>query len=229
MASSRKRAEELFAFALTEWDSNPAHPSPGGLFWVRQGAGRGLTDHTRHTISNAPNAELGFHLHELTGSAAFDGEGEHIGARDIYEWVNDALDESKATIEPATGLYFDNMQIDGNVDRTPWTYNQGVMIGANVLLHRLAGGSEPQYVSRAETVARKALAHFDGKYVTQPESSTRSSFVTCCCSMNQAATPRSSRASSLRSAPTPTMLGRRDATAMTSSPRGRRRSSSTQQ
>jgi|CZKG01.1.fsa_nt_gi hypothetical protein len=167
VASSRKRAAELFAFALTGWDSNPRHPSPGGLFWVKQGAGRGLTDHTRHTISNAPNAELGFHLHELTGSSAFDGDAQHTGARNMYDWVNEALDESRATAQPATGLYFDNMQLDGNIDKTVWTYNQGVMIGANVLQHRLTG--EAQYLPRAEAIAHKTMTHFAGKYSAQPE------------------------------------------------------------
>lgn len=167
VTSSRKRAEELFAFAVTGWDANPSHPSPGGLFWVKQGAGRGLTDHTRHTISNAPNAELGFHLHELTGSSAFDGDAQHAGARNMYDWVNDALDESKATVEPATGLHFDNLQLDGKIDKRIWSYNQGVMIGANVLQHRLNG--EAQYLARAEAIAHKAMTHFEGKYSTQPE------------------------------------------------------------
>ncbi len=167
VASSRKRAEELFAFALTGWDSNPSHPAPGGLFWVKQGAGRGLTDHTRHTISNGPNAELGFHLHELTGSSAFDGDAQHVGACNMYDWTNQALDESRATAEPATGLYFDNLQLDGKIDTTVWTYNQGVMIGANVLRHRLTGDS--QYLARAEAIAHKAIAHFAGKYSAQPE------------------------------------------------------------
>lgn len=167
VVSSRKRAEELFTFALTGWDADRSHPSPGGLFWVKQGAGRGLTDHTRHTISNAPNAELGFHLHELTGSAAFDGDGQHIGARSMYDWVNGALEESSATVEPATGLYFDSLDLDGKIGRTVWTYNQGVMIGANVLQHRLTG--EAQYLIRAEALARKAMTHFEGKYSAQPQ------------------------------------------------------------
>ena len=165
--SSRKRAEELFTFALTGWDSDPSHPSPGGLFWVKQGAGLGLTDHTRHTISNAPNAELGLHLHELTGSPAFDGDARHVGARNMYDWVNRALDESCATVEPATGLYFDSLQLNGKIDRTVWSYNQGVMIGANVLLHRLNG--DAQHLGRAEAIARKSMTHFEGKYFAQPE------------------------------------------------------------
>jgi len=165
-ASSRGRAEELFAFALTGWDSDPSHPSPGGIFWVKQGVGRGLTDHTRHTISNGPNAQLGFHLHEITGSSAFDGASRQVGARSMYDWVNGALEEVGAG-NRSEGLYFDSLRLDGSIDKTLWTYNQGVMIGANVLRHRLTG--DASYTARAEAIARKTMAHFGRNWFAQPE------------------------------------------------------------
>ena len=37
---------------------------------------------------------------------------------------------------PGTGLFFDKLRGDGTIDETLWTYNQGSMIGANVLLAR---------------------------------------------------------------------------------------------
>jgi hypothetical protein len=43
------------------------------------------------------------------------------------------------------------------------------MIGANVLLGRVGGRSDPHYIQLAEAIARKALAHFEGAYFTQPE------------------------------------------------------------
>ena len=58
---------------------------------------------------------------------------------------------------------------DGTPDKTIWSYNQGSMIGANVLLARRGGDSRAEYLGRAEAIARKALAHFgrDG-YERQP-------------------------------------------------------------
>jgi Glycosyl hydrolase family 76 len=169
-ASSLERAAELFSFILSGWDEDQRHPCPGGVFWVQQGIGVGRSDHARNTVSTAPSAQLGFHLHELTGSASFDGQHGRVGARDMYEWVNRALDESEGTTAPCTGLYFDKIRdLSGNIDGTRWTYNQGAMIGANVLLHRLCGGADTKYIDRAEAIARKSLAYFEGAYFRQPE------------------------------------------------------------
>jgi Glycosyl hydrolase family 76 len=170
VTSSLERAAEVFSFILSGWDEDERHPCPGGVFWVQQGIGVGRSDHARNTVSTAPSAQLGFHLHELTGSASFDGQEGRVGARDMYEWVNRALDESKRTSAPGTGLYFDKIHdLRGNVDGTRWTYNQGAMIGANVLRGRVCARSNADYVQLAEAIARKALAHFEGAYFTQPE------------------------------------------------------------
>ena len=168
-ASSRERAEQLFEFALTGWDTDTQHPYPGGVFWVQQGTGRGLTEHQRNAAANAANAELGFQLHELTGNAAFDGQDAHVGARNMYDWVDSALDASKDTSEASTGLFYDHVNLKGEITKALWTYNQGTMVGANVLLHRLAGGSDSKYIALAEAIAKKALAHFSAQYFNQPE------------------------------------------------------------
>jgi hypothetical protein len=205
--SSLRRAEELFAFALSGWDSDQRHSCPGGVYWVQQGIGMGRADHSRNTVSNAPNAELGLQLQELTGNRAFAGRqptgnatlagqeatgnpafaGQEgvIGAWDMYAWVNRTLDASADTVAAGTGLFYDHLKANGQIERTFWSYNQGTMIGANVLLHRLAGdadprlagdagsilvgGSDSSYLGRAEAIARKALAHYRDRYFEQPE------------------------------------------------------------
>ena len=160
------RAEELFHFAASGWDRRVA-PSPGGVFWVEQGLGAGATNHDRNTVSNAPNAELGLHLAELR-DRRLTAPGS-IGAEGMYEWVLATLDASRESDLPGTGLFWDKLRGDGTLDKTLWSYNQGSMIGANVLLARRGGGSQPEYLGRAEAIARKALAHFgrDG-YERQP-------------------------------------------------------------
>ena len=144
----------------------------------------GRVDHSRNTVSNAPNAELGLLLHELTRDPAFAGReltdpaladqsgapgaGESIGARDMYAWVMSTLDASVGTGDAGSGLFYDHVKANGQIERTFWTYNQGTMIGANVLLHRLAvNGSS--YLGLAEGIARNALAHYEGRYFEQPE------------------------------------------------------------
>lgn len=160
------RASELFRFAVDGWDRRLNVPSPGGVFWVEQGRGQGARNHCRNTVSTAPNAALGFHLAELIDVSA--GTHESIGAKDMYEWVNATLDASQEPEPPATGLYWDKL-CDGTPDKTIWTYNQGSMVGANVLLARQGGTEQAVYLARAESIARKALRHFGTRgYDRQP-------------------------------------------------------------
>ena len=168
-----QRAEALYRFAEAGWDTRPDVVSPGGVFWVEQGRGVGLANHDRNTVSNAPNAQLGLHLTELAARGDVGrGEGDararsHARARHMYEWVNVTLDAGQDA--RGTGLFYDKVRGDGTVDRTLWTYNQGSMIGANVLLARAAGRDErARYLARAEAIADKALRRYAGAYQEQP-------------------------------------------------------------
>jgi hypothetical protein len=167
-----ERAATLFRFAAAGWDVRADVPSPGGVFWVEQNPparGAGTANHDRNTVSNAPNAQLGLHLTELAPDEA-DPHG-YARAHDMYAWVNVTLDAGGDAGAPATGLFFDKVRGDGTVDHTLWTYNQGSMIGANVLLARQAGaggaGRAP-YLARAEAIAARALRHYAGAYEHQP-------------------------------------------------------------
>ncbi len=160
------RAEELFRFAAGGWDRRDV-PNSGGVFWVEQGHGAGARNHDRNTVSNAPNAELGLHLAELRRiPVAALGS---IGGQEMYEWVLATLDASRESDSAATGLFWDKLRGDGTLDKTLWSYNQGSMVGANVLLARRGGGAQAEYLARAEAIARKALRHFAGRgYERQP-------------------------------------------------------------
>jgi Glycosyl hydrolase family 76 len=162
------RAEQLFEFAVGGWDSRPDVPHAGGVFWVEQGRGTGRANHDRNAVSNGPNAQLGLHLAELTGRSP--AAGSRIGARQMYEWVTAELDEGATGDTPGTGLFWDKWRGDGSLDRTLWSYNQGSMIGANVLLGRDAAGADrAAYIGRAEAIARRALAHYAGdRLAAQP-------------------------------------------------------------
>jgi Glycosyl hydrolase family 76 len=154
----RERAAQLFAFAVSGWDSRPDAPHPGGVYWVEQGRGAGARNHDRNTVSNAPNAQLGLHLDELPGGAPTRFARAHA----MYAWVN-------ATLQADSGLFWDKLRGDGTIDRTLWTYNQGSMIGANVLLARRAVAAErARHLRRAETLAARTLEHYAGRLDRQP-------------------------------------------------------------
>ena len=166
-AGRLKRAAALFRFAAAGWDHRTNVPSPGGVFWVEQGRGTGGRNHDRNTVSNAPNAELGLHLTELAGVPV--AAQVSIGPQQMYAWVNATLDAGRLGDAPATGLFWDKLRGDGTIDEKFWSYNQGSMIGTNVLLERCRTGDNPgRYLARAETIAGKALQRFDGSYDRQP-------------------------------------------------------------
>jgi Glycosyl hydrolase family 76 len=162
-SGSLDRAEELFRFAVSGWDRRELTDA-GGVFWVEQGRGIGTRNHDRNTVSNAPNAELGFHLSELRGDTATEQ------GRAMYDWVLKTLDAGRGTESAGSGLFWDKVRGDGTIDKTLWTYNQGSMIGANVLLTRLEPPAQASvYLDRAEAIARKSLAHFSrAEYLRQP-------------------------------------------------------------
>ena len=91
-----------------------------------------------------------------------------IGAEQMYDLVNATLDAGSDGGPPATGLYWDKLRSDHTLDKAVWSYNQGSMVGANVLLHRRAGAAQTEYLARAEAIARKALQHYRGSYEEQP-------------------------------------------------------------
>ena len=137
------RAGDVLRFLIGNWDDDPSHPAPGGVFWVRAGWSR-----DRNTVSTAPSAILALRLHELTG----DVDALTWAAR-MYGWVRQHL------LAP-NGLYWDHIDLAGEVERTQWSYNQGTMIGAGILLARATG--EPGYREQAERTAHAALALYAG-------------------------------------------------------------------
>jgi hypothetical protein len=154
------RAGQLYEFAASGWDD-----VRGGVCWVEQGRGTGVRNHDRNTVSNGPNAEVGLHLAELGHRPA-----SQVTPEDMYDWVGRTLDSSRESDSPGTGLFWDKVRGDGTIDRATWSYNQGSMVGANVLLARAHPTQQATYLSRAEAIARKALREYAGQYETQPAS-----------------------------------------------------------
>jgi hypothetical protein len=160
MGPGVQRAAGLFRFAVAGWDTREDGPHPGGVFWVQQGRGIGARNHDRNTVSSAPNAQLGLHLAQLTGAAR--DAPEQTEAAKMIAWVQSAL-----SADPdGSGLFWDKIRGDGTIDEMFWSYNQGSMVGANVLLHRRGAGGE--HLERAQAIAAKALRHYDDRYLDHP-------------------------------------------------------------
>ena len=154
------RALSLYQFAESGWDQRHA-PDAGGVFWVEQGRGLGRRNHDRNLVSTGPNAQLGLQLAEL-GRLPDTAAGAGVGPARMYAWVLATLDESRSGTNPGTGLFWDKVRGDGSIDRSRWSYNQGTMVGLNVLLARARSRPEADHLGQAEAIARQALRELAG-------------------------------------------------------------------
>jgi uncharacterized protein YyaL (SSP411 family) len=128
-------ARAVFTFVAAGWDGNETHAYPGGVFWVDNSENR-----DRNVVSNAPNAQLALALNAITGDRMY-----LEWAQRVDRWVDSALRD------PADGLYWDHVALDGAIDTTKWSYCQGSVVGMKLLLGE---------VEAAEAIARTALDHF---------------------------------------------------------------------
>ncbi len=132
------RAKEIFRLVVSGWDTDPSHPAPGGVFWTQE-----PSNHDRNTVSTMPAAALGLRLYQITADRYY-----LDWARRMYEWTN------KYLLAP-NGLYWDRINLAGTIEKTQWSYNQGVPVGVNALFYQVTGNAT--YLRRAEATARTAL------------------------------------------------------------------------
>ena len=138
---SLRLARRILAFVLTGWSTESSWSHPGGIRWMQP-----VSSRTRNTCSNAPVVEVAALVHETTGDPEF-----LRWAQRIYQWVQE-------TLQGSNGLYADAIEPEGTIHPEVWTYNQGTMIGAGVLLHAATG--ERGYLEAAVRTAEASLERF---------------------------------------------------------------------
>jgi uncharacterized protein YyaL (SSP411 family) len=139
--SSLERAKQIFALVVSGWDTSTTHADPGGVFWTQAS-----WSSDRNTVSNMPGAELGLRLYQITGDRYY-----FDWAKRMYDWTNKYL-------QTPNGLYWDHLDLQGNIQTTEWSYNQGVPVGVNVLFYEVTG--DGSYLREAERIANAALAYY---------------------------------------------------------------------
>jgi len=141
-AAHVRRARQIFDAITASWDADPSHGCPGGVPFSDS-----PRNEQRNTVTGAPAAELGVRLYQLTADhATLDW------AQRMYAWVHDCLLQ-------AGGLYSDHVAPDGTIDTTTWSYNQGTMVGAGVLLWQAT--HQGSYLHDAIDTAEAAIIHFN--------------------------------------------------------------------
>lgn len=128
------RAVETFRFVLSGEDKKLG----GGIYW------REDRKQSKNTCSNAPAVVAALRLYNSTHDA------EYLQtAKRLYEWTCVKLQN------PSSGLFWDNIRLNGRVDRRKYSYNTALMIRANCLLYEATG--DVKYLNEAKRVARAAL------------------------------------------------------------------------
>jgi len=139
--ASLERAKAVFELIRSGWSTDADLPSPGGVRWTQK-----ADNGDRNTVSNMPAAQLGLRLHQITGERAYLDD-----ALRYYRWTN-------AVLQRPDGLYHDHLKRDGTIEKTVWTYNQGVPVGVNTLLWRAT--RDARYLAEAKRIASASLERF---------------------------------------------------------------------
>ena len=136
------RAGELLELFRSGESTDPDLASPGGIEWTQ-----GDWNQDRNTVSTFPSAKVALRWFQLTG--------EEESLADALRW----MDWGRETLlSPETGLYWDNIKPDGEIDRTHWAYNQGVPLGCEALAHVLTG--DDAHRDRALALCEAVVDHY---------------------------------------------------------------------
>lgn len=113
----------------------------GGIYWCEQ------KKHSKNTCSNAPAAVLALKLYAATREKPYLTAGQTL-----YQWT-------KTRLQDATDhLYFDNIALDGTLNKTKFAYNSGQMLQAAALLYEATG--QQHYLDDARALAEACSKHF---------------------------------------------------------------------
>lgn len=131
-----KQAQAVWAFVISGWSDELG----GGIYWCEQ------KRNTKNTCSNGPATVFALKLYGVTGDQTYLNWGLKI-----YHWT-------QQTLQSPSGIFWDNIDLNGRIDQQTYTYNTGTMLHSAVLLYQATGDS--QYLEEARHIATASLEHF---------------------------------------------------------------------
>lgn len=129
-----ERAEKTFAYVMSGYDDKLG----GGIYWKENELS------SKNTCSNAPAMTAALRLYQVTKKPVY-----LMTARRLYNWTCDKLQDSD-------GLFWDNIKLDGRVDKAKFSYNSALMIRANTLFYEITGAQK--HLDEAQRIAKAAKA-----------------------------------------------------------------------
>lgn len=137
------RAKDVWAFLLSGKDDKLG----GGIYWVEQ------RQTSKHTCSNAPAAVFVCKMFEATKDSSYLKQAE-----ELYKWTKKNLQDTQDY------LYYDNINLEGDIDKAKYSYNSGQMLQAAALLYKLTGNNN--YLIDAQNLATACYDYFFTKFTT---------------------------------------------------------------
>jgi len=137
-------AKNAFAYVMSGKDSKLG----GGIYW------RESDKASKNTCSNGPAAAAAIALFEKTGDRAL-----LETAQELYAWTKDHLRD------PTDGLYWDNVALNGRVQKWKFSYNTGLMLRSAALLYKYT--KRDDYSVDAREMQASSLKHWtdaDGSF-----------------------------------------------------------------
>ena len=136
-----KRAEAALTYALSGEDDKLG----GGIYWKER------EKTSKNTCSNAPAAAACLAVYAKNQDPNLLKKAERI-----YAWT-------KKNLQAPDGLYWDNIKLDGTVEKTKWSYNSALMLRTAKELSRFT--KQPTYqqdADRLEAACIKQWVKADG-------------------------------------------------------------------
>ncbi len=131
------RAKEVFKFIISGWNEDLG----GGVTWLE-----GHKDQ-KPACSNGTAALVALKIYQGTKNPYYLNWGKKF-----YTWIYQNLRDS------ATGIITNDEKLNGNINRTFWTYNTGFMLEGAVLLYKFTGNT--RYLNDARSFAEASYNHF---------------------------------------------------------------------
>lgn len=131
------KAIGAWKFVISGWDMKLG----GGIYWCEQ------NKHSKNTCSNAPAVVAAAKLYEATKDMKYLNRAEQI-----YKWTKENLQDKDDF------LYFDNIKLDGQVEKRKYPYNSGQMLQGASLLYKFTNNT--QYLVDAQNIAKSSINYF---------------------------------------------------------------------
>jgi uncharacterized protein YyaL (SSP411 family) len=129
------RAVATMRYVLSGWDEKLG----GGIYWRQD-------KKSKNTCSNGPSATAALAL------------AEHISPRYYTDWAKRIVEWTNRNLQTPEGTFWDNIGLDGKIERTQWTYNTALMLRANIGLYRTT--NDKKYLAEAQRIARASEKEF---------------------------------------------------------------------